>query len=208
MFPPLLTLVCAAAFGVLSLRIDAGPVGPDAALHDWLVARPSAWWVGLALGFTALGNWQVLLPVAGACALWLGRSSRRAGIQLVLATVGTGLLSLLLKVAFARPRPSAAEAIYAAGGFAYPSGHALVFPVFAGTFWLLSRSLGAGPRRAATLAVALAPAVALSRLALGLHWATDVLGGLALAGVVLGALCATWRSDPCASRASRRASTW
>lgn len=116
----------------------------------------------------------------------------------VLLAVG---LTTLLKTVFALPRPPGAGSVavppaltvvapvyeYAAtgDGFGFPSGHAVLATAFYGT---LAGSLRVGRRRTRLLAVgALVTLVALTRVALGVHYLADVAVG-ALVGVAVVAL--------------------
>jgi membrane-associated phospholipid phosphatase len=69
-------------------------------------------------------NGLVLLTLA-ACAVLPVRRRVRAALLVALALVGAEVLDALLKVEFARPRPSLAHPLVAqAGGYSFPSGHA------------------------------------------------------------------------------------
>ncbi len=83
-----------------------------------------------------------------------------------------------------------------AQGFSFPSGHATTSALVAGTLaWLLIQVI---QPRWARLAVAVVLAswamlVALSRLYLGVHWVSDIVGSWLLAGAWLGVLVAASR---------------
>ena len=104
-----------------------------------------------------------------------------------------GLLAALLMVVILRlfkgllplPRPLAvlpADLVHVIGPghrrSSFPSGHTATMAVFAGV-WALSTSR----RSLSWLALGLALLVGVSRMAVGVHWPTDVLGGLALGWV-------------------------
>jgi undecaprenyl-diphosphatase len=81
---------------------------------------------------------------------------------------------------FARPRPLH-WLVHHESGFSYPSGHAVTAVVFYGGLAALvaSSSLPAGIRRIVALAlIGWGVGIAWSRVALGAHNASDVLGGL------------------------------
>ncbi|SNX56567.1 undecaprenyl-diphosphatase [Streptomyces sp. TLI_55] len=121
----------------------------------WLVWRRSAWWT----------------------AIWLA----------VTCAVGT-LIQQSLKAAVDRPRPVWQDPVDTAHFAAYPSGHAMTATVVLGLLlWLLhhhdvGRTLW---RTALTLSVVSVLGVGLTRIWLGVHWTTDVLGGWLLGGLVV-----------------------
>jgi undecaprenyl-diphosphatase len=138
--------------------------------------------VPLALFFTGLGRWPVLLGLgvaAGAIAAWL-----RTGLWPVAILFATQVLSqgvnTALKLGFHRSRPDAWLAIQEKD-LSYPSGHAVTTVVFFVGFALLAWHSPL-PRPLALAVVAACAICALgipwSRLALSAHYATDVLGGL------------------------------
>jgi len=131
--------------------------------------------------------------VAALVAVLLGRRRWWSAGFAVVAVAGTGLADEVLKWAVARPRPHAVIPVVQADGFSFPSGHAsgsaALSIVVVVLFWLTTR------RRLLTFAVAgLAAAfvvlVGLSRIALGVHYPTDVVGAYALAGAWLGGVYA------------------
>lgn len=91
-----------------------------------------------------------------------------------------------------RERPQWPDPVDSAHYAAFPSGHAMTAVVSCGLLVWLLRLYGAGPvARGAVLAVAVVSAVgvAATRVYLGVHWLTDVVGG-SLLGVAVVALSA------------------
>lgn len=104
---------------------------------------------------------------------------------LALSLGGGAYLNYLLKVLYHRPRPDVPWAPPEAG-FAFPSGHAMVSLTFYGmAAYLVVRRVLPWPKGwpVILLAVLLVGLIGLSRLYLGVHWLTDVIGGY-LAGAV------------------------
>ena len=148
---------------------------------------------------TDLGSSALLIPVAvGAGLLW----HRRAGIWrplllLVGAYAGAWLLQRTIKLLTQIPRPPATEAVGVFSGYAFPSGHATnAAAVYGMLAALLAASTPRWSRKVTVWAVAagLVLLVGLSRIYLGGHWLTDVLGGFALGAAWLFALLTITRT--------------
>ena len=180
--PKLLVVAMVAVCALLALGAflaDRTPVRLDV---EAAAVRGDA--VPLAIFFTALGRWPVVIGL-GAFAAILAESLR-TGLAAVLTLLAVQVLSqgtsTLLKLAFHRPRPDAWLHVLEPD-FSYPSGHAVTAVVFFVGFALLV-SHAPLPRPLTTaLVVALAicaVGIMWSRLALSAHYATDVIGGALL----------------------------
>ncbi|MEU0978738.1 phosphatase PAP2 family protein [Streptomyces griseus] len=154
---------------------DPGLVRVSRVLTDWVW---DPWTMRALIAVTVVALWW---RGARTLALWLAATS----------LIGT-LLQQGLKAAVGRERPQWPDPVDSAHYAAFPSGHVMTAVVTCGLFVWLLRLHGAGPgARAAVLAVAVVSAigVAATRVYLGVHWLTDVVGG-ALLGVALVALSA------------------
>jgi undecaprenyl-diphosphatase len=105
---------------------------------------------------------------------------------------GSALLNYVMKIAFARARPDGADPTVYASGWSFPSGHALGSLIGYGMLAYVLIVLWIHRPRA-QLAVALGAAllivaIGLSRLYLGVHYFSDVVGGYA-AGVLWLSAC-------------------
>jgi membrane-associated phospholipid phosphatase len=133
----------------------------------------------LGIGMRAisiLGDPAGLVPMIAVMSVLLWRSRRRYALLVPLVMIGTGLLQAAAKWAVARPRPNLAP-------WGYPSGHVLGLVVLLGLACYLLTLSGAR-RRWRVLSIGgcaiVLLTVAASRLYLGVHWLTDVLGGFAV----------------------------
>lgn len=139
------------------------------------------WLRGAALDVTALGGVTVLTLVTLAVCGFLVLVRHLRSLLLVLgATVGGAVLNVALKELFARPRPEVVPHLAEAFSSSFPSGHAMLSAIVYLTLgvllvqlsesrWLKAYVLG--------VAVLLSFLVGLSRVFLGVHYLTDVLGG-------------------------------
>jgi len=135
---------------------------------------------------TDLGTTFVIIPVfivAAALLLW----RRRNGAVLFLAVVSVGALVLngTMKTLIQRPRPSLPWA-NVLPDYSFPSGHTMNAVVFYVALALIVWSIGG--RRIGLFAMAVAAVIVFgvgtSRIYLGYHYLTDVIGGI-LAGLAL-----------------------
>jgi undecaprenyl-diphosphatase len=129
----------------------------------------------------------------------LVRGRRRLVVFLVVTCLGGGLIDTAVKLVVARPRPVVDHPIAEAFGKSFPSGHAMSSTVVYGALLLVFLP-AAGRRRRALVALTMAVvlAVGCSRLLLGVHFVSDVLGGFVLGLAWLIASVAafeTWRED-------------
>ncbi|MCX4775982.1 phosphatase PAP2 family protein [Streptomyces sp. NBC_01264] len=177
------------------------PYAVDRAVHRWaLEHRPPALTSGLRL-LAATGTGPLpYLCAAGAG--WIAghddRSRLRAAAYATAFLVAAQAARYALVYSLARVRPPAADWATHASGFAFPSGHSATSALVAGLLALsLCRRTGpAAHRRIRVLLGCWAVGVALSRVCLGVHWPTDILGGWLYALIWLSAAAAWLRSGP------------
>jgi undecaprenyl-diphosphatase len=153
----------------------------------------------LAQGTTLLGEPLLLTAAAAVLAAVLARQGRRRlALYVVAARVGALVLSSGLKLAVDRSRPVFDEPVATALGGSFPSGHALGSAAFWTTTAVVLAPSVRRPRLLLAGAVVVALLVAASRVLLGVHYLTDVTGGLLLGlgwAAVLTAVFTAWRAD-------------
>jgi undecaprenyl-diphosphatase len=175
------------ACALLGYRILHGPPAFVDQLGPWLFGRATAF--AAFLTWTGYGTFITLVAVVLAVmSLAMSRPLAPVIVLVALQLVSQGAVTMV-KLAFYRPRPDR-WLVREDLGFSYPSGHASTAIVFYGAL-LLAVALGGGlaPLKIAGVA-GLAfwiAGICWSRVALGAHYPSDVVGG-ALIG--FGFLCA------------------
>ena len=152
-----------------------------------IAARRTAALNGPAVDVTALGSSTViaLLATMGVLILgWLNRD-RWGAAYLALGSLGAGLGAGVLKQLIARPRPTVIPRLVEVSESSYPSGHSFAATSFYLLLMFLAFRRYRSPKERGVLAVCafvVITGVCVSRLYLGVHYPSDVLGG-ALLGV-------------------------
>ena len=168
-------------------------------LHD--AVRDSSLLVDALQVVSFLGKpvwfYAICIPIG----VWILRRGRmRLAIYLVTTTLLGGLIDTWVKVTVDRDRPSFEDPIATASGQSFPSGHAMTSIVTYGALLLIFLPLIPRARRPLSIGAtaALVLAIGFTRLALGVHYITDVLGGFVLGAAWLllsTAAFEIWRED-------------
>jgi undecaprenyl-diphosphatase len=181
-------------FRRIAEAVGAGDAGAfDRAVYHALRPHASAEhslalaWAHIAANdFSAMGSVSVLaFIVVAACGLFLSLRRRAEAAILLLASGGGLALTNVLKDMFQRGRPPLTPEQAAGLNASFPSGHAMLS---ATVYLTLGALIGHfAPRRLIRfyvlgVAILLTAMIGLSRIYLGLHWTTDVLGGWCVGG--------------------------
>lgn len=182
-------------FTALSLWLHADHFATsalDADVNRWFLrfadASPIA--VDAARVLSFLGTAAVVIIVSGVLAVLLWRAQLPWLALWLVLTVSSGwLLTQLAKHWSGRARPDTNGHFWTASGASYPSGHASVGIYAFGAFAVVSVLVLRGALRwwLAGSLVLVGVSIGLSRLVLGVHWVTDVVGGWLLGAAVLSA---------------------
>ena len=153
----------------------------DDAILRWMGARRDPRLDAVMLEITSLGTASVVTMVVGVAALflWLNQHKHSA-ILLFVSTIGGVILNNLLKLGFSRPRPDIIPWEAKATFYSFPSGHAMSATVVYSTVaYLAARLQRTYAARASIMFVAAVIIFIIcgSRVYLGVHYPTDVIGG-------------------------------
>lgn len=134
------------------------------------------WFVGLFVTFASIYIWRF-------------EGNRRLAIWYFLTvSVGAGGVNQLVKFFFRRPRPTHVEHLITQGGYSFPSGHAMGAVVAYGALLFLIIRASRKTKTTVIASCILIPFILLigiSRIYLGVHYPSDIIGGFSLGLAVL-----------------------
>jgi membrane-associated phospholipid phosphatase len=175
--------VTAVLFVLLALGAAFDALPWDKPVFDAVVDARTPWLETLARRVSFFGSTPVVLTVAGIAALLAWRRCPRLALAIVLIVAARPIAEWALKELINRDRPVGARLVRGTGP-SFPSGH----PLATAASWGLLPLVAAlyTKRRAVWWSIAigvwsLAVLIAASRVVLGVHWPSDVVGSLLLA---------------------------
>lgn len=187
-----------AALGILGFAMlgewvkEGGTQAFDVAVLEWMKTHHSDTMTRLMTELTFLGTGTVVLVIVGVSALFLWHTEHKLSARLLLFAVGGSiLLNNLLKLVFQRQRPTVFDWQTHAVSLSFPSGHAMSATVCYGTVaYLVIRLQKRRLSRYITglAAVLMILGICTTRLYLGVHYPTDVIGGI-IAGIAWAGFC-------------------
>src|SRR5690242_8437586 len=171
-----LAAVLLAAVWLAMLTLGRGPL--DRSIYETLYAGGRPALVTTARIFTAFGEPTVLIGAGFVLAIWLWwRSRARLALALMLVIMLGRGLSEVQKYEIARARPTLEPHLVVVQTSSFPSGHAASSMIFYLTLALALTSRCPWRWVAAGCAVILSLLIGTSRVMLGVHWPSDVVGG-------------------------------
>lgn len=154
----------------------------DRSIIDAIQGLETPWLTPIMLAFTFIGSTKVVMLltiVVTVLLLWKFGATIQA-YYFFFTMIGTIILFQALKIVFKRPRPEF-HRIAEVGGYSFPSGHAMMgFSLYALFTYLLWRHIRstAGRFTLVTFAIFMFGMIATSRIYLGVHYPSDILGGM------------------------------
>lgn len=187
-------LIALALCGVLAFWVHVHPVlQVDVAISQEFQENRSPWLYTFMVAVSYLGNARwVFSGLIGltAIAFWVFRL-RLEALTIVFVSVTSGILNILVKLLVDRPRPAQPLVVILqhAAGNSFPSGHVMSYLAYWGLLFTFGIILFHGRRwwRIVLLIISglFVILVGFSRIYLGDHWASDVLGAYLLGGLWL-----------------------
>ena len=190
--PFALTLLLVQANWAPLLRADRGArdsLHAYAVTHDGFVAA-----MKLISDSGSGMAWQIVFSVVVCWLLW--RRLPRLALFVVITTIGSSLLNGTVKTAVNRLRPVLTDPVAREAGFSFPSGHAQAAIVGYAVLLLVFLPVLHGVWRtsAITFAAVMVLAIGFSRIALGVHYLSDVVGGFVLGAAWVAAMAAAFNA--------------
>jgi membrane-associated phospholipid phosphatase len=181
-----------AGFSVLAVLAYQMPYLPfDPVITLGVQAFHPDWWTFLMTAVSWPGYMpQAALVVAVLVGLFYAAGYRRAALVAVASTVSAEILDFVIKMAIHQPRPSP-DLVHVARiltSYSFPSGHVMFFTSFYAFLWFVSlKVLKPSLLRTFLLVLfgAMVVLVGVSRIYLGEHWFSDVIGAYLLGSVIL-----------------------
>lgn len=185
-----ISAACAAVFAVIAFVMKSLPAVPG----DLAVIRLVQGWESpaitqamLFLSFIGATKAVIAICIAIMLFLFVFLGHRRELLLFLFSVLGSYGLNKLLKLLLHRDRPDI-HRIVEEEGFSFPSGHAMqAFAVYATLTYLLWRHIPSRLGRGLLLAFSalIMLAIGTSRVYLGVHYPSDVLGSYAASGAWL-----------------------
>ncbi len=185
----LAALACALFLLILiNVRVDGRLFAADQAIYRQLQQLRVPWLDNVLITVTQLGDTLMVTVITGVVTLWLlfHKSWRTAGYWL-LTIISAAAINTGIKAAIVRARPG--DMMYSGwSAYSFPSGHTTANIVLYGLLCILIYPCI--QRRAARIltvcgAMGFALLIAASRIYLGAHWFSDVLGGMLVSTLIL-----------------------
>jgi undecaprenyl-diphosphatase len=177
-------------FGYIATSIGNESIGRfDTSIIGFVQGMEMPWLTAIMKVFTWIGSTYIVVPVTliAFCLLFFKFHYRQQAFLLVLVIAGTILLNHLLKIYFKRERPEI-HRIMDANGFSFPSGHTMMafslYVIIAYIAWRNAKTVF-GRVLLIVFASFMIFIIGTSRIYLGVHYPSDIVGGMAASALWL-----------------------
>ena len=170
------------AWQVSSAMASGGNLPIDDQIRYWVYDHRSPLLSAIFIPITYMGNWQTITVLA-AILLAIPATRKKIGLPFSVISLSSTVVYKLVKGFFQRPRPELDVRLIPQGGFSFPSGHSMNCIVCFGILIYLIRRYCPNRKLANVLTVVLSlliVGIGTSRVYVGVHYPTDVLGGWSL----------------------------
>jgi undecaprenyl-diphosphatase len=186
----LISLLCAIGFGLIALLVSDKKIAQfDSTIIAAVQGFESPGLTSIMKFFTFIGSGTQVAIIALLVLFFLFKvlHHRRELILFIWVVLGSTILNEILKAIFHRARPTI-HRIVEANGFSFPSGHSMaafsLYGIIAFLLWRhISTSLGRG--LLIIFSIFMIIMIGVSRIYLGVHYPSDVLGGFLASGCLL-----------------------
>ena len=151
----------------------------DQEVYDIIISIRSSFFDTYFTGITRFGNTVMVVLIVS---MFILATRNKYGIFLAISAIDSLLLNTIVKLIIQRPRPQGLRLI-SQGGYSFPSGHAMTITSFGLLliFFLWQSKLSKSKKILGSLFLGLLILlVCLSRVYLGVHYASDILAGFLL----------------------------
>lgn len=186
----IISLLCAIGFAMIALGVsDNKVVHFDSLVITFVNGMESPLLTSLMKFFTFIGGGVPVVVVSFIIMFFLYKvlHHRRELILFIWVVIGSAILNESLKLIFHRARP-VLHRIIDANGFSFPSGHSMAaFSLYGVVAFLLWRHVSTPIGRGILLiaSIIMIMAIGVSRIYLGVHYPSDVIGGFLASGSLL-----------------------
>lgn len=159
----------------------------DTAIREWVYSCRNGLLNAIFIPVTYMGNWQTITLLA-LILLAVPAVRYRIGLPFAVISLASTGIYKLVKELFQRPRPELAVRLIEQGGYSFPSGHSMNCIVCYGILIYLLRRYCPNKQTANVLTVLLSLLILLigfSRVYVGVHFPTDILGRWSLGSAFL-----------------------
>ncbi|MFD0679271.1 MULTISPECIES: phosphatase PAP2 family protein [unclassified Paenibacillus] len=183
----IISFICVSGFGVIAMLIHETTIDHfDQSIIHFVQNLESPLMTMIMNGFSFIGSSKVIAILIPIIAVYLYKvlGHRRELVLFIGVNIGSGFLNLGLKTLFRRARPTIHQIVQETG-FSFPSGHSMAaFTLYGVTAFLLWRHTSHAINRMILIAISIGMIIAIggSRIYLGVHYPSDVLGGYLASG--------------------------
>ncbi|MGN0733395.1 MAG: phosphatase PAP2 family protein, partial [Emergencia sp.] len=176
-------LISLAVFTIIAVNVSCHDfLSFDTVARNWVYSRRTDTLSSIIIPITYSGNVQTVFALGVILMLWK-KTRKTFGIPFAIVSISSSVCYKAVKAVFKRPRPDVAVHLIKQGGYSFPSGHSMNCLVCYGFLIYLINRHCKNKKLARILTVLLTLqiiCIGLSRVYVGVHFPTDILGGWSL----------------------------